>query len=165
MGTLTHERLSEVLDYDPRTGHFKWKVSTAHRVSIGDRAGATCGSYVSIRIDGTLYRAHRLAWFMINKVWPVGRIDHIDRNGMNNAIANLREVTAKQNAENSTWRRDNTSGYRGVVKRADCKRWVAQFGHNGKRIYIGIFKTPEEAAAAYKAATTQHFTHLPGDSK
>lgn len=36
---LTHDRLTDVLDYCPETGEFSWKVATSPRVSIGKAAG------------------------------------------------------------------------------------------------------------------------------
>lgn len=43
-------------------------------------------------------------------------------------------------------RHDNTSGFSGVTKSG--KKWIARCIVNGKRTYIGSFKTPEEANEA-----------------
>jgi hypothetical protein len=37
---LTYQRLRELLDYEPQTGKFFWKVRTARCVKIGSLAGA-----------------------------------------------------------------------------------------------------------------------------
>jgi len=36
---ITQQELKELLHYNPETGIFTWKVSTARRVSSGDVAG------------------------------------------------------------------------------------------------------------------------------
>ena len=42
-----------------------------------------------------------------------------------------------------------TSKYIGVSWHKASNRWTSQFTYNGKKIYVGIFKTEEEAALAY----------------
>lgn len=70
--------------------------------------------------------------------------DHIDRNVFNNRKSNLRIVTNQQNQMN---REPQGEGYKGVTKRKTS--WEANLQLNGKTCYIGVFKTPEEAAKAY----------------
>lgn len=58
---ISQERLREVLDYNPETGEFRWKVATGPRAKIGAVAGRVVeDGYVRIKIDTHLYRAHRL---------------------------------------------------------------------------------------------------------
>lgn len=47
----------------------------------------------------------------------------------------------------------NTSGYRGVSRNRN--KWVASISINGKAKYLGIFKTPELASAAYQKAKNE----------
>ena len=44
----------------------------------------------------------------------------------------------------------NTSGFVGVMWHKRQKRWVSRAMVNGKQKQIGSFRTPEEAAAAYR---------------
>jgi hypothetical protein len=99
-GPLTLNRLKEVLHYDPASGDWKWLVRVAWRINAGGRAGTlnTLG-YVAIKVDGTVYLAHRLAWFYMTGNWPQ-EIDHIDRNKSNCRWANLRSVTHAENMQN-----------------------------------------------------------------
>ena len=65
-------------------------------------------------LDGnaTLLCMHR----EIMNAQPGQFVDHIDRNRLNNTRANLRFVTQQQNLMNRRLGRNNTSGYKGVVR-------------------------------------------------
>lgn len=76
-------------------------------------------------------------------------VDHINGNKLDNRRENLRIATRSQNNANTVKRKDNTSGYRGVSKEHRGKRYRVQIQHNGKKIAICGFKTPEDAAKAY----------------
>ncbi|MFP5340357.1 MAG: HNH endonuclease signature motif containing protein, partial [Gammaproteobacteria bacterium] len=99
---LSQDRLKQLLNYDPETGRFSWKVSA--RTKRPDRPfGAGCLSpagYVVLRVDQKLYPAHRLAWLYMNGSWPSKDLDHIDGRRVNNAIANLREAEQVENQQN-----------------------------------------------------------------
>jgi hypothetical protein len=150
----TIERLCEVLDYDPRTGIFKWKKSTANRVEPGDNAGTVhSAGYVIIQLDSILYKAHRLAWLMATEKDPGEmEIDHINGNRADNQIANLRLANCSQQSHNSAIRADNSSGVRGVSwNRKSCK-WMAYINKHGIHYHLGYFDTFGEAKAARIAA-------------
>ncbi len=150
---LTAEKLRSILNYESETGIFTWKVSNSNRVKVGAVAGSPNGhGYLCIKVLNRLYRAHRLAWLYVNGSWPKLDIDHINRNRSDNRIANLREVTHKQNMQNASKRSDNTSGHPGVCWHKQKSKWQARIRHNYKRIYLGYYNTIEEANAARKAA-------------
>ena len=151
--TLTAERLREVLDYDPETGVFVWRVQVNNRVEVGDVAGFSDGKgYLAIRLDRVQVFAHRLAWFWIHDAWPTGVIDHIDGVTTNNAIRNLRDVDHASNMQNLKGaKRDNSaSGLLGVVPSRD--KWVAQIRVGRKKYHLGVYLTPEEAHHSYLVA-------------
>ena len=43
---------------------------------------------------------HRIVWAVCHSKWPDNQIDHIDGDRSNNAIWNLRDVTASENQRN-----------------------------------------------------------------
>ena len=154
----THERVREALDYDPETGLFTWLVRTSIRIMAGDVAGCpTQSGYWRIGLDGHDYQAHVLAWFWVHGEWPTNDIDHIDGDGLNNRLDNLRDVPRNVNMHNVVAPyQNNTSGYRGASFHRQSGKWRASIGVNGKRVHLGLFDTPEEAHAAYMAAKAEH---------
>lgn len=82
-------------------------------------------------------------------------IDHKDRNGLNCRRSNIRLASLAQNKQNQGLTSSNTSGIKGVSWYKNA--WVAEISHNGRKTYLGRFKTSEEAAAAYaRAAENYH---------
>ncbi len=128
---LTAEELRELLNYDQETGIFTRKVSTSNRVKVGAVAGCSGGDgYLLIMVQSRLYQAHRLAWLHTHGVWPKGQIDHINRDRSDNRIANLRDVTQKQNLQNRSKSSTNTSGHPGVSWNKRISKWQASIKHN-----------------------------------
>ena len=150
MEKLTHSRLIELLDYCPEHGHFLWrKLRNGMRRDL--HAGSITGwGYVSIRIDGVAYLAHRLAWFYVHGEFPAGVIDHINQIKNDNRISNLRSVTQVENCKNRKVRSGNRTGANGVRFRDDGRKnpWNARVMHRGKNLSLGHFKTFEEAVKA-----------------
>lgn len=77
------------------------------------------------------------------------QVDHINRDPLDNRRANLRLASNAENCRNRRRPENNTSGYKGVIRRKGYDRWRARIGLNGKRLHIGDYSTPEEAARAY----------------
>jgi hypothetical protein len=151
---IEHSELVRRYCYDPETGVFTRKTTVSKH-----KAGTVCGSrqhhnYLRISIDKRPYWAHRLAWFYVHAEWPKKDIDHINGDGGDNRIANLREATMSQNLMNTKTRTDNTSGFKGVSKDNRRGRWEAYVHKDGKKKSLGSYKTKEEAARAYVAAAT-----------
>lgn len=150
---ITAEYLRSILHYDQETGIFTRKVRTSNSVKVGDVAGCLEGEgYLQIQLQSRKHKAHRLAWLYIHGSWPTDQIDHINRIRTDNRIANLREVSHKQNGQNRSTQSNNTSGHPGVYWNKRDSKWQASIMHNCKHIHLGYFSILEEAVAARKAA-------------
>lgn len=77
---------------------------------------------------------------------PELETDHINRNGLDNRRSNLRDATHAQNQHNTSVPRNNKLGVKGVTKGRN--KFIANIGHDGKRIHIGTFNTIEQAVSA-----------------
>lgn len=150
---LTLPVLHSLLSYNRRTGEFRWLVDRGGGIKAGDKAGTTDkqDGYVRIRVLGKKYKAHRLAWFYVTGDWPSEDIDHRDGVRSNNRWHNLRDTTTQTNVQNSSIRKDNSTGFTGV-KRTRSGTYEARIRHDGWLRTIGTFPTPEQAHRAYTAA-------------
>jgi hypothetical protein len=149
---LTRARLRELLDYNKKTGEFRWR--KPRNGSAGHIPGQ---GRVFIRIDERLYAAHQLAWFYMTGRWCKPTIDHRDGDATNNRWNNLRRATRSQNSANRRRPRHNTSGYKGARLCRKSGKWRATIGMNGKKIHLGTFTTPQEAHEAYLKAARKLF--------
>lgn len=89
---------------------------------------------------------------------PQGYIwDHKNGDTLNHQRSNLRLATHAQNCANKGLSKNNTSGFKGVsfIKRE--QKWAAQIKVDYKNKFLGYFKSPQEAAAAYNIAALKHF--------
>jgi hypothetical protein len=123
---LTAGRVWQLLHYEPETGVFVRLVSKP-KCPAGSIAGVlNDNGYWLISVDGAKYRAHRLAWLWMTGEWPAGEIDH--RDGV----------------------RHNKTGLLGASPAKGG--FKAQILIGNRDVYLGLYKTPEEAHAAYVRA-------------
>ena len=139
---LTQSRLSELFIYSGE--NLVWACNKG-AVKAGTVAGTTHHlGYRQVKVDGGLYRVHRLIWQLVTGDDP-GKlsVDHIDGDKLNNSFKNLRLANAFQQQMN----KPNTKGvYK--LNRVRKDRWVACFRH----VQLGIFDTEKEARSAYLKA-------------
>ena len=150
---ITQADLKKRLRYEPETGNFYWIGKPSKRLPAGAKAGTQINGYIRIHMGGKLYGAHRLAWLYTHGVHPTYQIDHINGNGLDNRIENLREATALENAQNKRKaQKNNSHGNLGITYDKAKKLWRARITLAGTRIYLGKFKTQEQASNAYLQA-------------
>lgn len=160
---LTKKRLRAVLWYDPKTGDFLWR-------SHGRVAGTNVHNgggiwYRRVKIDGENYYAHRLVWLYTHGRWPINQIDHINGDGLDNALSNLRDTTPQINRQNHHRRNPTARNLPvgiGYSKGRKAGAYTAKIGLLGKRVYLGRFDTAEDASAAYQKAKSEHMGKLLG---
>lgn len=97
---------------------------------------------------------------MHNEVLPPPdgkRVDHANRNGLDNQRHNLRLADhSQQMANRRTWKRKRFKGVYSVTNKRSVK-WVAQIRVRGALLILGRHQTEEDAAIAYNAAAVKHF--------
>lgn len=146
------DRIRNALTYDAETGILTWKISRPGGVRAGDTAGCWDGKrHIVVQIYGKSYGAHRLAWFLSYGVWPRDQIDHLNGDGTDNRLVNLRECSNAENQQNMRKAQSsNSSGLLGVS--VNGNHWRARICINSKNHDLGTFETPQEAHKAYLAA-------------
>ena len=140
------EVLREYLTYNESTGKIIWIKRSNPLAGPGDEAGRTLisGRYRKIQLHGKSMLAHRVAWALHYGEWPRDQIDHINGDGNDNRISNLRCVSKSENMRNLTMHRNGKKF--GVHS---CRgKWHASLRRNNKNVFIGSFKTQDEASAA-----------------
>lgn len=156
--SITHSRLLEVVTYDPSTGNFCWRIrKNSHAMGVRPgmkvRGTPSPGGYQVIGIDRKRYPAHRLAWFYVHGTWPLGEIDHINRDRLDNRLENLRDTPIRFfQRGNQAPHKDNQSGYKGVSRTRNGK-WRARC----VRKVVGTFDCPAKAHEAYLAEARKVF--------
>lgn len=102
--------------------------------------------YVSRTVDKKPYRLH---WDIVGLPPKGMHTDHINGNPLDNRRGNLRLCSLEENVRNVGAYRTNTSGYKGVSRHKTTGRWIAQSSVGGKKHYIGLFDTIQDAYSAY----------------
>ena len=159
----------EYFSYNPDTGMLSMakKVKYSKRY-VGDILDTITkvnnNEYYTVRLFQQTYKAHRVIWAMYYGYMP-DTIDHIDGNGLNNRIDNLRNTTQADNCKNRSHQVNSSTGYSGITyvkSRTEGKpgKYLARINsESGKRITLGRYDTLEEAIAARREAETKYDYH------
>ena len=155
------------------TCNYTYYPDTGIVYKVGKEVGKAKGHYLTAGITTSDPRyitltcnlqVHCVAWYLTHGEWPDKEIDHIDGDGMNNRLANLRLATRAENNRNKgKVKKPTASRYVGVSRKRNSKtkewydRWRAGITFDGKRQTLGSFPTEEEAAHAYDIAALRLF--------
>lgn len=141
--------------------HFKSEKSHKNTFKFIDKkAGTFCNSknsnttYLTIEINSTAFKAHRIIWQMhYGNLTDFEQIDHIDHNGLNNKLENLRKVSCSINQKNKPLQSSNTTGINGVNWHKSANKWQVRITDlSGKRLDLGRFNSFEDAVKVRKYA-------------
>lgn len=167
----SQEVLRQLLDYNPTSGQLFWKVRPAS--FFNDTKGRTASHAAALwnsryadtealchknpdgykvgAILGRTCQSHRVIWCLEHGEVPT-QVDHINGDRSDNRIANLRNVSALENARNMMRTTRNNSGVVGVKW---CKRsfvWIAEIKAHGKATQLGRFDLFWDAVEARRKA-------------
>jgi hypothetical protein len=147
---VEHEDLLNRLHYNTETGKFTWEVGQLSGREAGHYATTRGKRYIRLRFNGDLIMAHVLVWFYINKTWPESELDHINGDGTDNRIANLRISNRLKNNSNTTKRKDSKE-YPNIFT-TPKGRFSPAARFNNTLYCLGTYKTLEEAIVVRDAA-------------
>lgn len=152
--------VSAFFDYNPETGVITWKVNRSRGVKPGDIAGyVNSAGYRVLRLFGRGYQAHRIAWLLTYKKWPVNQLDHENHARDDNRLCNLRIASALINAHNKKLGVNNSSGVMGVNWKESRNKWEVRIMKRGKRKNLAYTDDFFEACCVRKAAEIEQGFH------
>ena len=161
---ITQDILKARLHYNPESGVFTWLDNRSGRVNIGDICGWDVllqnKEYRSIQVLNKTYLAHRLAWLYVHGEFPPNDIDHINGNGRDNSINNIRVVTHQENMLNKKRYKSNKSGCSGVLYIKSRDKFAVQISIDKKQRFLGYFANIWDAICCRKSAEFSHGFHI-----
>lgn len=137
--TLTQEEAHRLFEYKDGVLFWKERPKNSRKPKDDMEAGTLTGhGYKKIAINKNKYYVHQVIFLMQHGFIPK-LLDHIDGNGLNNKIENLRVANKTENAYNSKTRIDNTSGHKSVIWHKKSNKWMVQLQLQKKSKYFGVF--------------------------
>lgn len=151
------QHAQKLFAYEAESGDVVWTSHPTTPSKIGLKVGHVTQisgkQYLYVRVHGHKFPLHRVILLIVNNEWPRGTVDHIDGNGINNRLCNLRIVSHGENLKNKRRQSNNISGVTGVSFSQKRKRWVVQINTSpGIKTYVGSFLTLDEAIVARRTA-------------
>ena len=148
--------------YSPENGELRWAIRSSPAAAVGDliTSRTVRGNYLKVQFNGKYYTAHRIIWLMVYGEWPRDQIDHVNGDGGDNRLCNLREATHSQNQQNRR-AMPNSSGFPGARFDKLAGHYRVSVMVNGIIHNIGAFKDPEFASLVYSEAKRKYHKFAP----
>tara|TARA_R110000744_G_C19070137_1_gene530057 strand:- start:83 stop:661 length:579 start_codon:yes stop_codon:yes gene_type:complete len=170
--------LSDLFTYDPDTGIIRhnpdrpkesFRTEKGYKMWLDRFCGKVAGSSdgqgykkVGIARGGKTMNihCHRLALYLSGVEIAKGlHVDHIDGDGSNNELSNLRVVTCQENMRNAKLSYGNKSGAVGVCWNYNAGKWRSAIRIDYKTIHLGYYTNKDDAIEARKAAEVKYGFH------
>lgn len=137
--------------------HFDYVEGALFRKGTSKKVGTNLNGYLTTTLGKKRYLVHRIVWCMFHGRWPTAQLDHINGIRNDNRIENLRECTNTENNRAVGIKKNNTSGYKGVTFNKASGKFYAYIRVDYKRIHLGVWESPTDAAKAYNEAALKYF--------
>lgn len=167
---IRYEEVARLFTYDREAGVLYWRIRAHNKIRHNYVAGSVKGTndgYRQVSIKGKRYHEHRIIMMLcFGHIPENAEIDHINHIRNDNRLVNLRFVTHRGNMRNKSVSSKNTSGVTGVCFSKAHRKYIAQISVDRENIYLGIFETLEEAAAARAEANLKfNFNNNHGEGR
>lgn len=141
---LTQGQVAVVCRHDLATlANHTWH---AHKMTSNQKYYAGTNLWIDKKVKGLMMHV------LVNRTPKGFDTDHINRDTLDNRCVNLCTATRTENLRNRAVQKNSTSGVRGVFYHSRDKCWTASIRVNRKLIWLGKFKTKDEAVVARLAA-------------
>jgi len=147
--TIDLEDLSKV-------GQFKWHAQMVRRKDGSDLTYAVRNIPLQGGRKVRPRQKRQLLHRFLLGAKPGEHCDHINGDGLDNRMTNLRICTHSENIMNKR-AQGGTSTFKGVHAYGCKSKWRVRIMVNGKRKHVGCFDDEQEAARAYDTSAIQHF--------
>jgi hypothetical protein len=152
---MKESKIQKYLRYEPTTGDLWWTEEAPVKVANKKANAKDPLGYICLKVNGRMFKGHRLAWLLVHGEFPKGHIDHINGNPSDNRIENLRDVSRSINMQNERKARThNLTGLLGVSPNGSG--WRSEIRIAGKKKNLGTFSTSQQAHKAYVSAKRQY---------
>lgn len=160
---ITQADVKALFHYDPATGIVRRIARAANRTNVGDIVGCKRRrrdgkTYLCVRIKYVAYLLHRIIWLYCNGEFP-NEIDHINGDGTDNRLINLRNVFMAENMKNRRLPSNSSSRYIGVSFDKRRHKWYSKITVDGKIIYLGSYINRSDAVKARDDASIKYGFH------
>jgi len=156
--------IHKFVEYNPETGKLYWLPRerkyfkdllcfNRHNNQLAFKEiKSNCKGYIYFSLFDHNFLGHRVAWKIHHNEEPPEVIDHIDGDGINNKIVNLRDGTGGVNERNAKMNSNNKTGVNGVNWDKKKEKYKVTIANRGKNIHLGMYNCLAECVIARKVA-------------